>query len=295
MKQKLLHVLTTLTGMLILSAMLLAGCDSGSSPPEEEEEIMGAEVAIAENNSLGEYLVDENGVSLYLFVNEEGDPAPCTTDACLAAWPPFSTEGAPVAGDGVDASLLSTTDGPDGTAQVVYNGWPLWYFVNDSSPGDINGQGIVSFGGTWLLVSPAGDGIESSGAQVTVANNDSLGQYLADGDGRSLYLFTDPNGNPVSCTGGCVENWPVFATEGEPTAGEGVDASLLSTTERSDGTIQVAYNDWPLYYFAGDQAPGDVNGQGLGPADSKWYLVSPAGDVVQTSDGSGSSDDGGSY
>lgn len=281
-----------LTGVFMLSAMLLAGCDSGGS---NEEEPSGAEVAVAEDNALGEYLADEDGLSLYLFVDEEGNPAPCTTDDCLAAWPPFTTEGDPVAGEGIDASLLSTTEGPNGTTQVVYNGWPLWYFVNDGGPGDVNGHGIVSFGGTWLLVSPAGEAIDVPGgeAQVTVAENDELGEYLADGEGLSLYLFTDGEGNPVSCTGGCVENWPVFTTEGDPIAGDGVDAALVSTTERSDGTIQVVYNDWPLYYFAGDEAPGDVNGQGLGPDNAKWYLISPAGEAIQGAAGSSNGDTGG--
>jgi len=275
----------------MLGAMLLAGCDSGGS---NEEEPPGAEVAVAENDALGDYLADEDGLSLYLFVDEEGNPAPCTTDGCLGAWPPFTTEGDPVAGEEIDASLLSTTEGPDGTTQVVYNDWPLWYFVNDDSPGDVNGHGIVSFGGTWLLVSPEGEAIDVPGdqAQVTVAENDTLGEYLADGEGVSLYLFTDGEGNPVPCTGGCVENWPVLTTEDDPVAGDGVDAALLGTAERSDGTVQVVYNDWPLYYFAGDEAPGDVNGQGLGPDNATWYLVSPAGEAIQGAEGSSSEDAG---
>lgn len=123
---------------------------------------------------------------------------------------------------------------------------------------------------------------EASGAQVVVAENDSLGSYLTDEDGFSLYLFTDGNGNPVPCTSDeCVEAWPIFATEGEPSAGDGVDASLLSTTERSDGTVQVVYNDWPLYYFAGDEAPGDVNGQGIESFGGIWYLVAPSGEEVR--------------
>jgi predicted lipoprotein with Yx(FWY)xxD motif len=160
-KRKSLHTLASRIGTLLLGAVLvLAGCDAGGS---NEEEPPGAEVAVAQNDSLGAYLVDESGASLYLFVDAEGDPAPCTSDACLEAWPPLSTEGDPVAGDGADATLLGTTEGPDGATQVVYNGWPLWYFAGDQDPGDVNGHGIVSFGGTWLLVTPSGDGIEVAG------------------------------------------------------------------------------------------------------------------------------------
>lgn len=149
--------------LLIFAVVALLGCDSGGSsddngddPPPDPS---GAEVTVAENDSLGEYLADADGVSLYLFVDEAGDPAPCTSDECLGAWPVFSTDGEPVAGDDVDASLLSTTEGPDGSTQVVYNGWPLWYFVGDQAAGDVNGQGIASFGGIWYLVTPSGNAI----------------------------------------------------------------------------------------------------------------------------------------
>ena len=144
---------------LLVSAVLLTGCDQGSSPPEENP---GTDVAVAENDSLGAYLVDGDGMSLYLFTDDAGDPVPCTTDDCVAAWPPVTTDGEPSPGDGVDAELLSTTERQDGTTQVVYNGWPLYYFVNDGGPGDVNGQGIVSFGGTWYLITPSGDEVEAS-------------------------------------------------------------------------------------------------------------------------------------
>jgi predicted lipoprotein with Yx(FWY)xxD motif len=58
-----------------------------------------------------------------------------------------------------------------------------------------------------------------------------------------------------------------------------VDASKFGTTKRTDGTTQVTYNGWPLYYFAKDKAPGDVTGQGVG---SVWYVVSAAGDKVDS-------------
>jgi predicted lipoprotein with Yx(FWY)xxD motif len=65
-----------------------------------------------------------------------------------------------VAGEGVDASLLGTITRDDGTMQVTYNGWPLYFFHEDAAAGDTNGQGIDEFGGLWWLVSPAGEAIE---------------------------------------------------------------------------------------------------------------------------------------
>jgi hypothetical protein len=59
--------------------------------------------------------------------------------------------------------------------------------------------------------------------------------------------------------------------------GDDVDPRLMGTTRRDDGTTQVTYNDWPLYYFAGDELPGDSNGQGVGDV---WWMITPAGELV---------------
>lgn len=71
---------------------------------------------------------------------------------------------------------------------------------------------------------------------------------------------------------------PAFATEGEPQAGEGIDASLLGTTTRTDDTVQVTYNGKPLYYFAGNENPGDTNGQGIGDV---WFVASSNGEPIR--------------
>jgi len=64
----------------------------------------------------------------------------------------------------------------------------------------------------------------------------------------------------------------------EATAGEGIDESLLGTVERDDGSTQTTYGGWPLYYFAADTAPGDLNGQGVG---ENWFVIDPSGEVVE--------------
>jgi predicted lipoprotein with Yx(FWY)xxD motif len=112
---------------------------------------------------------------------------------------------------------------------------------------------------------------------VTVVESD-LGEILADGDGRTLYLFTADDGGTSTCYDDCAEAWPPLeAPDGGPVAGDGVDEGLLGTTERDDGTEQVTYDGMPLYHFAGDSAPGDTNGQGVGGV---WYVVEPGGDAV---------------
>lgn len=114
------------------------------------------------------------------------------------------------------------------------------------------------------------------GAIVELAESE-LGAILVDGEGRTLYAFLNDSAGESTCYDECADNWPAFETEGDPQAGDGVDVSLLGTTERDDGGLQVAFDQLPLYYFAGDEAPGDTNGQGIGEV---WYVVSPEGEPV---------------
>lgn len=135
-----------------------------------------------------------------------------------------------------------------------------------------------------------------SGAVVDQADNGDLGTILVDGDGRTLYLFEKDQGGKSSCSGACAQEWPPYTTKGDPQAGDGVDASQLSTTNRDDGSTQVVYADHPLYYYAGDASPGDVTGNGLSLFGARWYALDTGGEAVQGGGGSsGGSSSGGGY
>ncbi|MPZ52902.1 MAG: hypothetical protein GEU79_09260, partial [Acidimicrobiia bacterium] len=99
--------------------------------------------------------------------------------------------------------------------------------------------------------------------------------FLTTADGWSLYLFTMDEQGESTCYDDCEANWPPLT--GEFTAGDGVDPELLGTVARDDGSEQVTYNGWPLYYFANDASAGDTNGQG---ANDVWFLVTPEGEQV---------------
>ena len=119
---------------------------------------------------------------------------------------------------------------------------------------------------------------EEAAATIEVTSA-SMGDILADPDGNTLYMFVpdqENNGEPT-CYDDCAAAWPAFEAMGDLTAGEGLDQSLLASVERTDGTTQVTYKDLPLYYFSGDEAPGDTNGQGLMDV---WYVVSSEGEPV---------------
>ena len=115
-------------------------------------------------------------------------------------------------------------------------------------------------------------------ATVTLADN-ALGKILVGADGMTLYGFTPDTAGESTCYDACAAAWPALLADGAtaPTAGEGLDASKLTTVDRTDGTKQMKYGDWPLYYFASDTAAGDTNGQGVG---TKLYVLDATGALV---------------
>jgi predicted lipoprotein with Yx(FWY)xxD motif len=116
-------------------------------------------------------------------------------------------------------------------------------------------------------------------AEATVAVEDSeFGEIVVDGaDGTTLYVFLADEGTESTCYDECEDAWPPLTVDGEPVAGEGIDAPL-ATSERTDGSTQVTLDGHPLYYFASDETPDDVNGQGVGDV---WFVVSPSGEAIQ--------------
>jgi predicted lipoprotein with Yx(FWY)xxD motif len=133
-----------------------------------------------------------------------------------------------------------------------------------------------------------------SEAAISAAQS-PLGRTLVDAEGRTLYAFTKDSGGKSSCYDDCEVTWPALTVEGAPAAGNGVETSLLATTEREDGTAQVTYKDMPLYYFSGDQQPGDTNGQGVGDS---WFTVAPDGALIRGAAEGGTGDgdtSGGGY
>jgi predicted lipoprotein with Yx(FWY)xxD motif len=115
------------------------------------------------SSSAGSMLVDGHGKSLYLFGKDRHGKSSCS-GACAHNWPPLLTTGKPKAGSGVAASKLGTVKRSGGKTQVTYAHHPLYGFIADGAPGDINGQGIDAFGGVWSLVAPSGSKLSGGGS-----------------------------------------------------------------------------------------------------------------------------------
>jgi predicted lipoprotein with Yx(FWY)xxD motif len=121
----------------------------------------------------------------------------------------------------------------------------------------------------------------AAAASVVRTRTSSLGTFLVDGNGRTLYLWDADHGATSACTGACAQAWPPLTTTGTPKAGGAVKASLLGTTKRADGTREATYAGHPLYTFAGDTHAGQTTGEGSNGFGAPWWVVTPAGKALQ--------------
>jgi predicted lipoprotein with Yx(FWY)xxD motif len=134
----------------------------------------------------------------------------------------------------------------------------------------------------------------ASGQAATVGiSNTGIGQVLVNTQGRTLYLFKADQGTKSACTGACAAAWPPLLAKGKPTLGKGINASLVGTAMRPEGTTQVTFNGHPLYLFAHDQKAGETNGQGVSAFGAAWFALNSAGNQVSAQPSSSSSSGGG--
>lgn len=118
-----------------------------------------------------------------------------------------------------------------------------------------------------------------TGAAVVQVAASDLGDILVDAEGMTLYGFVpDEETGAPTCYEDCAAAWPPLIVDGDFSVGEGLDQAAFSTAERTDGAgTQLAIGTYPLYYYADDAAPGDLNGQGLG---ENWYVVGADGELI---------------
>jgi predicted lipoprotein with Yx(FWY)xxD motif len=152
--------------ILLIAVAALAGCGGGSNSSSTSSTAStgstssaaqsgGAIVEVASNPTLGSILVDAEGQTLYIFQKDSGGKSSCS-GSCAKVWPPEVTTSSPKAGSGASASKLGTVKRSDGTMQVTYAGHPLYTYTADTSAGQVNGNGINSYGGIWNAVQPSG-------------------------------------------------------------------------------------------------------------------------------------------
>jgi predicted lipoprotein with Yx(FWY)xxD motif len=240
----------------LVVALLLAVLALGSMVVQSAV-AQSAVVQIVNHPQYGMILTGANGMTLYLFTRDEPGVSNCTA-GCLAAWPPLLVEGDIVAPEGLPG-VLATIDRPEGGRQLTYNGWPLYFWVQDRQPGDTTGQGVND---VWFVV--------NVNPTVRVAAHPDHGNILVGPNGMTLYRFARDEPGVSNCTGGCLAAWPPLLVGFTPLADEGVAG--IGTITRDDGRLQVTHNGWPLYFWVQDQQPGDTTGHGV---NDVWFVVSP--------------------
>jgi predicted lipoprotein with Yx(FWY)xxD motif len=147
---------------------------------------------------------------------------------------------------------------------------------DSSSSGGAYGGKDGGGGSTSSKAKPATDG--GGGGIVSAAKVGDLGTILVTSEGMTLYDFHKDQGGQSACYDACAAAWPPLLTEGNPQAQGAAERSMLGTTEREDGTIQVTYNGWPLYTYIGDQGPGEANGNDIDQFGAEWYALQPDGE-----------------
>ncbi|MFJ2116599.1 MULTISPECIES: SCO0930 family lipoprotein [unclassified Streptomyces] len=272
-----------------------AGTDAGTAATAAKP---AGQLAVKTDVKLGKILTDGEGFTLYRFDSDTASPPKSNCDGdCAAAWPVVSPTDVKAAA-GTDAALLGEVTRTDGSKQLTVDGWPMYRYAKDTAAGQTNGQGV---GGKWFAASPEGGkastaaaggtgadtGAADTGAAVpadlkglSVRKDPKLGDVIVDSRGMTVYRFTNDTAWPMktACVGACLDKWPVVA----PVEKGEIDSTIQQkgnvTFDRPDGIKQQTLNCSPLYTFADDKKPGDINGQGVG---GTWFAVSPNNELIK--------------
>lgn len=124
----------------------------------------------------------------------------------------------------------------------------------------------------------AGSATAARGSTVKIVSS-RFGRVLADRRGQALYLFDKEESKRSECYGACAKAWPPLLTRGRPRAAGGAQRTLLDTTRRRDGKLQVTYAGHPVYYYE-DDSPGRILCQNVEEFGGLWLLVQPNGERV---------------
>lgn len=265
-------------GILSLTILILfSACDNNDPEPD-----YSSMLKITTNSIYGEIITDGNGRALYFFSDDANGKASCYDD-CVSKWPVFSASKLEIS-EGLDGNDFELITRNDGTTQVTYKGWPL-YYLSPNSDGVLEEPGLVSCDGlndVWFVAKPDYS-IMIANAQLVGDDGLNYKEDYTEGTGITIY-FTDSRGNTIyrfvkdyfddnNFTDSDFGNdaaWPIFYEE---------IMSVPSTLNKDDfgmidvfGKKQLTYKGNPLYYYGGDGNRGDNKGVSV-PAPGVWPIV----------------------
>jgi predicted lipoprotein with Yx(FWY)xxD motif len=223
------------------------------------------------------YLMDREQRPLYMFAEDvAGSAGSACLDTCAGEWPPFDLgQGQPE--PGILANELTRFHRQDGRWQSAYKGHPLYYRSAEEGLREVSADGRD---GRWFVARDYLAFIAVDGSFAAAGSERFGAGFLTNGFGRALYVcFDDTPASadmpPVSaCVGDCARRHPLWSVSeaGRTTILPSVlDTLDIAAFERPDGALQLTLRGWPLYYFSGDERPGDVQGQN----QSAWRAIDP--------------------
>jgi predicted lipoprotein with Yx(FWY)xxD motif len=157
---------------------------------------------------------------------------------------------------------------PDGVRQVTINGFPIYLYAGDKTPGQETGNGLE---GSWHVIKIRTGAAAAARAAALKAETTRAGTVLASSRGLTLYYYSEdkPHSGTSACTGSCATAWPPLAAPVRAPKGVRLPGRLGVIT-RPDGVRQVTLNGYPLYFYAGDKAPGQAKGNGI---EGAWHVI----------------------
>ncbi len=283
-------------GLVAFSAALFFfGCssdngnDTTTPPPVQETKI---EISLSTSATLGSYLSDKSGRSLYFFATDANGQSSCT-GGCEALWPVFFVDNltADKIGTGLTLSDFGSITTASNKKQLTYKGWPLYYYAPVSASDGYGGGGVNTLeaagkttgdgiGGTWfiakpdysiMIVSSQLKGHDGKNYKSDYTVGDGLTTYFTDAKGLTLYTFKNDNFKKNNFTAADFSNngvWPIYETD------KIVVPSILDKSKFSVITVfgksQLVYNGWPLYYFGQDASVRGANKGISFPSPGVW-------------------------
>ena len=268
----------------LTAILFLAGCsndkDNTSVTPEAKKEI-----ALSTSTTLGSYLSDKDGKSLYFFATDAKGQASCT-GGCEAVWPPFYVDNltAEKLSSGLTLTDFTTITTTSGKKQLTYKGWPLYYYApsingtnTPETAGQTTGDGV---GGVWFIAKPDYSimlvrsqllGHDGKNYKSDYTVGDGLTTYFTDAKGLTLYTFKNDNFKKNNFTKADFSNnavWPIYETD-KIVVPSALDKSKFSVITVF-GKSQLVYNGWPLYYFGQDASVRGANKGISFPSPAVW-------------------------
>ncbi|MHC0443179.1 COG4315 family predicted lipoprotein [Flavobacterium sp. 3-210] len=266
-----------------------SGSDTPTTPPPP---VTKTEVNLATSTTLGSYLTDKNGRSLYFFATDANGQSSCT-GGCEAFWPVFNVDNLTTdkLGTGLTLADFASITTPSGKKQLTYKGWPLYYYAPMSAGDGYGGAGVNTpeaagktsgdgVDGTWFIAKPdysimivrnqlVGHDTKNYKSDYTVGVGTTT--YFTDAKGLTLYTFKNDNFKKNNFTKEDFSNnavWPIYETD------KIVVPSILDKSKFSSitvfGKVQLTYNGWPLYYFGQDAGVRGANKGISFPSPGIW-------------------------